>query len=119
MRAIKFRGKMDGRWWYFVANDSNEGEWSQFWALVQRKTVGEWTSLLDKHGNEIYEGDILRLGPARERYVPVASPDTQLEIYYTHGAFSTKEGGLGDVTNWHECEIIGNIHDTPDLLERR
>src|SRR5258708_2700976 len=57
MREVKFRGKIEGNWWHIASDDD---AWYQFWAIVDRKAVGEFTGLLDKNGKEIYEGDIIR-----------------------------------------------------------
>ncbi len=79
--------------------------------------IMQYTGLTDKTGKDIYEGDIVQLGHAREEFIPLADPDTKLEVFYTHGGFHTKEGDLGDVTDWHECEVIGNIYEHPELIQ--
>ena len=75
--------------------------------LVDPETVGQFTGLLDKNSKRIYEGDIVRdnYGNIRAvkffngRYCPfIAYPEYKC-------------------WNEDECEIIGNIHDNPELLE--
>ena len=71
MREIKFRGKaLNGEKWYYGSlidygdptfcdivrfNDDNEA----IHEYVDINTVGQFTSLYDKNGKEIYEGDII------------------------------------------------------------
>lgn len=57
------------------------------------ETVGEYIERKDKNGKEIYEGDIFKLG---NKVIVI----------------NVKECG-----NFHNIEIIGNIHDNPELLE--
>lgn len=60
MREVKFRGKFEDQWWYATANDEDDmGEWEHFWALVNRKTVSQWTGCVDQQGKDIYEDDIV------------------------------------------------------------
>ena len=80
---------------------------------VFKNTVGQYTGLTDKNGKRIFEGDILNgllfLHPDR-RIFQVG--------YEDNGFYFFDEDEVG----WHpehivDCEVIGNIHDNPELLK--
>lgn len=128
MREILFRGKRvdNGEWlcgnltvWSdgTASIDKEPTEASPLYAVVE-ETVGQGSTVLDKNGVEMYEGDII-YGAAHwlERYKPAV-------VTFRNGSF-----GLlwhrGDVEEFNpftslcnvEYEVIGNIHDNPELLE--
>ena len=133
-REILFRGKWidNGEWvhGYLIGDDVIVGEiiefedeyfYCEFWWKVDPKTVGEFTGLCDKNGANIFEGDILKV-------------DTEFENSTIHrviwgGSYPAFEiepnpyddcNGLQYVAHVCEnttCQIIGNIHDNPDLLK--
>ena len=142
IREIKFRGKdiCTGEWvvGYFVGTTDNvatiipinnvnydigyvgESECS----YCDTNTVGQFTGLYDKNGNEIYEGNILRY----ERYGWESKP---LVVEFKHGAFgytyeetdcfipfaSNVNFDFNPYDKDINFEIIGDIHDNPELLK--
>jgi uncharacterized phage protein (TIGR01671 family) len=83
---------------------------------VDPATVGQYTGLKDKHGREIYDGDICNCREY-ECYGKVAWNDDEAGFYfcisYEDGTF--EEERLYDYAD--ALEIIGNIHDNPELLD--
>ena len=95
------------------------------WVLVRPESCisMQYTGLKDRHGKEIYEGDILSVTPSigdvvratvafeGGRFYLVSSKDTEynLALY--------QEEGYYPCFNWSDCEVIGNIHENPDLLK--
>jgi hypothetical protein len=115
MREIKFRGKRidNGEWvqgYFLVAAGmpfiSAFGERSPI--LVIPETVGQYTGLKDKNGNEIYEGDIAK------------DPDGNVfEVIWNKGAASfellNKTSSFLLVQRYVDIfEVIGNVHDNPN-----
>ena len=124
MREILFRGKTKetGEWRYgFVAKHKYDFETEEvfviedeegYWAEVIPETIGQFTGLTDKNGNKIFEGDIVKAtydcGPAGEK-------ERIVEVVF--GSFGTNLQDWIFKEDGYLPEIIGNIHDNPELLK--
>ena len=89
---------------------------------IDPSTVGQYTGLKDKNGRRIFEGDFISCDDIRGGYDPSILP---FLIRWDMG-FTARP------INYHNCswpnldektmshfEVIGNIHDTPELLEAK
>lgn len=133
MRTIKFRGKVkhhdpmtnpENGWveGYYV-QDLAQGEMRSYifqppcsWEVIP-ETVGQFTGLVDKNEKEIYEGDIVlsKLKRARkydERLV-ICFDDFEWQGKNVNGSTTS----LSLLVEYHTIEVIGNIHDNPELLK--
>lgn len=130
MRTIKFRGKRldNGEWLYGDLMHDNAGgcyvypiESENLFKenKVNPDTVGQFTGLIDKNGKEIYEGDvvsfvidehhfygIIKWGSCRACFF-IGDPTHSIRLPLC-GSFELKE----------TLEVIGNIHDNPELCNK-
>ena len=91
---------------------------------VHGDTVGQYTGLTDKNGRKIFEGDIVNL-KGNPAYPSWGIVDYNALIVYSDGAFSAIDGTEEDHGSRRynftraelDVEVIGNIHDSPELLE--
>ena len=139
MREILFRGKRldNGEWvegaflktetalyiCIAVSNISYEDNGKSRrigrWYEVDTSTVGQYTGLLDKNGKRIFDGDVLR-----SCYDCLYPDDESIEVVkWFHNGWHTQEGEyLPDAMDrdgvMPYSEVIGNIHDNPELLEK-
>lgn len=144
MRDIEFRGKRsNGEWVYgnLIALDADSGyvyitkpytpantlpfryiiEGNTY--LVDPNTVGQYTGLRDKNGVKIYEGDILHVVSFMYDYkTNVGARNGYMNGFYVDGDFGDADFTILDwaADYWRdddaEVEVIGNIHDNPELL---
>ena len=156
MREILFRGKRvdDGEWFegYYakVNNYLTEKEEHiilpldttlyppsilyshtdiSHYEVVDPKTVGQFTSLIDKNGNKVFEGDILayRLEDSENETIDGVVKYGEFNCSCCDGVYGWYiEGGNIRALDMRKCYddderlyVIGNIHDNPELLEEK
>ena len=83
---------------------------------VDYKTIGQYTGLTDKNGKKIFEGDILK-GCYDED-----NPEeyTVVVVFWDNGWRIQQDNRIPDPLEEYDgriCEVIGNIHDNPELLK--
>ena len=122
LRRIDFRGKsiLTDEWLYGDLVHSADNK--RFGILVNDKdsydeckvapeTIGQFTSLYDCDGKEIFEGDILDFN------------GLTVEVRFVRGMFALLINGNLDEELCGDCrtdlfaKVIGNIHDNPELLK--
>ncbi len=124
MREVLFRGKRtdNGEWAEgFLVDARHVGNWV-IAEPVNPETVGQFTGLTDKNGKKIFEGDIIKYMDSDEKPIAVIKFGTGriLGVGFYVEWESSQPCLRQDIAFWatkREIEIIGNIHDTPELLE--
>ena len=129
MREILFRGKITQDEWVYGFYENVKLEEATIHyingKIVSSKTVGQFTGLTDKNGKKIFEGDIVKAIQTEydeDKEQPIVF-EVKGEMIFEDGCFGLRAKHFVDfyATMWQEdnveLEIIGNIHDNPELLE--
>ena len=131
MREILFRGRQTDkdRWVYGVPVNGTSVDESEIlivesvfnceeyccrgceFSPVIPETVGQYTGLTDKNGTKIFEGDIVKTSHWNG-FIEWNDFDASFVVHCV-GTFVTQNTLAGHAT----LEVIGNIHDNPELLE--
>lgn len=82
---------------------------------VDPETVGQYTGLNDHAGTKIFNGDIVMIDGDTDEIGVVEWDEDELK-YYIDSEGCLLEYSLGEFYS-KELEVIGNIHDNPELLE--
>lgn len=122
MRAIKFRWKsiLTDEWFYgdlvhsadkkrtaILVNDKDSYDECE----VVHETIGQFTSLYDCDGKEIFEGDILDFNGIK------------VEVRFVRGVFTFLANGNLDEELCGDCrtdlfaKVIGNVYENPDIMK--
>lgn len=145
MKEILFRGKRvdNGEWafgnfiedkWgddngntvYAILQDRVAPDIAKLWTPVRviPETVEQYTGLKDKNGKKIFEGDIVREWSHWHKNLSATVSDIgcYLVVCDYLGSLSLKKntscGGVSTpLIRTSIVEVIGNIHDNPELLE--
>jgi uncharacterized phage protein (TIGR01671 family) len=143
MREILFRGKRkdNGKWAYgfyalFARIHTGAENGCVIPYEVDPETVGQFTGLTDKNGKKIFEGDIVKIisivkgemiGNTRTFKSEEREDCAVVLLDYKTGGYKLKVYHKGKYKRiskftiahlWgYEAEVIGNIHDNPELLE--
>lgn len=120
MRDILFRGKRkdNGLWVYGDLRQYSEThkgiydyDLRQTVKGIIPATVGQYTGVTDTNGKKIFEGDIIKTSIYYDiGCYPLEKTEVR-EVKYIDGCFIPLYSN-----NRKNTEVIGNIHDNPELL---
>ena len=81
---------------------------------VERYEYIQWTGLIDKNGKDIWEGDVCKNGDWEENANAYNYRIEVVEYIDKEACFRGWNFNIDGMT----CEVIGNIYENPDLLNK-
>lgn len=85
------------------------------WTSIYPYSVGQYTGRTDKNGNKIFEGDIVIIDNSLKAVVIWFNGSFRFQDELSGKATSLDE--MGVVMRNYDVQVIGNIHDNPELMK--
>jgi uncharacterized phage protein (TIGR01671 family) len=140
-REIKFRVWDVGKMFYTVTVGQNPavldggGEWAE---CTESCVVMQYTGLKDKNGKDVYQNDLIKITADKENYgstsyggialivpqicgydiKPIKPSLEELDEEWRNGGDGWDSTSMWHIDNPDNVEVIGNIYENPELLER-
>lgn len=88
------------------------------WVMVIPETVGQYVGFDDNNGKKIFDGDIARLSGWKPSVMCIGFIEGAFCLCNAKGEYMADIHYINPESSC-DSEIIGNIHDNPELLEER
>ena len=133
-----FEKTLEDKYWIVYPDPRYMPDWNLSYKMVRtdvdKETIGQYTGLKDKNETEIYEGDIVTgidypfIDEGKQNYIGiVVFYDDVASFGYEYKCVRKDKRGISNGINnefeanenliCKDIEVIGNIYDTPELLE--
>ncbi|HDU3339538.1 TPA: hypothetical protein RFL22_000806 [Listeria monocytogenes] len=99
----------------YISNSAGE----PFAYKVRPETVSQFTGLTDENGKKIFEGDIVEIIEI-DAFGNLDWNRLKGKVMFSEGAWLVTDSGSFAIPLWseiNEIEVIGNIHENPELLK--
>jgi len=129
-RLNKYRGFYDGKMLPCVDLSAPASAWPEWFGKVDAELM-QYTGLKDKNGVDICEGDLIKNIPGRVARVFYCDASSRFDCEFVTDKYCQiklrdrpnerhrRSGGL-NIEDWCDCtEVMGNIHENPELLEAK
>ncbi len=112
--------EIDGQMYMYIAGSENHRM-----IRIDPETLGQYIGRKDRNGKKVFAGDILKEYPPNKYVYTTCTGPFQILYYDCSFQYSERRSGkysrpIDDCEDGIEidiCEVLGNIHENPELLE--
>lgn len=122
MREIVFRGKTEAGNWVVgmgiaIGKQGVRIHYSDHVNVqVIPETVGQYTGLVDKNGEQIFEGDIVSICGSKSFFFVIEWDNSKSCYILKCTVNGVQDTACNVIESPEDVEVIGDIHDNPELL---
>lgn len=108
-----------------AAYTDNRGTYDGYMSVIDTETICQYTGLIDKNGNKIWENDVVCTPYIDPIFKDIVNDeilnDFRWKVVFYEGLFCVENESdriyLRDFSINNYIEVIGNIFDNPELLK--